>query len=425
MRLLHLRWLTLPLRLEGARRPLPLGPLVLGGQPWEPGTVLDADGAATRLGVRRGQPLAVAHRLAPEATFLPADPAHYRAAMERALDALAAFTPALEGEVDPAGPTFGRALLGIEGLERLWGDEPTLVGRVAAALAPLLPGPPRAGIGGTRFGAGVAAAVAGPPVGERLVPAERPPLAIVPTGGPKVEAAFLAPLPIRLLPADAAARERFRLLGLARIGDLAALPRSSVVARFGPLGGVLHDLASGHDGRALVPRRPVDRLRAEAGLDPPVETFEPLRFVLRDLCAVLCAQLAARGSGATVATLELFPERGPGRRLVQALPEPVARAPLVERILVARLEAAKPPGPVARLGLELDGRTPESGTQLGLFTPQSAQADRLAWQLAGLTLRFGAGRLWRAALGDPEAALPEDRVAWRAAAPASEEGTRR
>ncbi|MGH2467769.1 MAG: hypothetical protein ACRDGL_08580, partial [Candidatus Limnocylindrales bacterium] len=84
----------------------------MGGQPWEPGTVLDADGAATRLGVRRGQALAVAHRLAPEATFLPADPAHYRAAMERALDALAAFTPALEAEVDPAAPTFGRALLG-------------------------------------------------------------------------------------------------------------------------------------------------------------------------------------------------------------------------------------------------------------------------------------------------------------------------
>src|SRR5574337_1624750 len=107
MRLLHLRWPTLPLRLEGVRRPLPLGPLVLGGQPWEPGLVLDADPAAARLGVRRGQALAVAHRLAPEATFLPADPDRYRTAMERALDALAAFTPALEGEVDPA--EIGRA----------------------------------------------------------------------------------------------------------------------------------------------------------------------------------------------------------------------------------------------------------------------------------------------------------------------------
>lgn len=415
MRLLHLRWPTLALRLEDARHPLPLGPLVLGGRPWEPGTVLDADPAAARLGVRRGQELAVAHRLAPEATFLAADADGYRAAMEQALEALAAFTPTLEGETDPAAPTFGRALLGIEGLERLWGDERTLLGRIVAATAPILPGPPRAGIAGTRFGAGVAAAIAWPPIGERLAPADRPPLTIVPAGGTEVEAAFLAPLPIRLLPADAAARERFRLLGLSRIGDLAALPRSAVVARFGPPGGELHDLASGRDGRRVAPRRPVDRLRAEAGLEPAVETLEPLRFVLHDLCAVLCAQLAAGGAGATTAILELTPERGPALRLVQALPEPVAHAPLVERILVARLEAEAPAEPIARLALELDGRTPEAGTQLGAFTPQSARADQLAWQLAGLALRFGPGRLWRASLGDPEAPLSEDRVIWQAA----------
>ena len=426
MRLLHLRWPTLALRLEGDRHPLPLGPLVLGGQPWEPGLVLDADPAAARLGVRRGQALAVAHRLAPEATFLPADPDRYRSAMERALDALAAFAPALEGEVDPAAPTFGRVLLGIEGLERLWGSEPTLVRRAATALAPLLPGPPRAGIASTRFGAGVAAAIARPLIGERLAPADRPPLTIVPAGGAGsaegagsavAEAAFLAPLPIRLLPADEAARERFRLLGLGRIGDLAALPRSAVMARFGAAGGELHDLASGRDRRTLVPRRPVDHLRATVELEPPVETLEPLRFVLRDLCAALCAQLAARGAGATTAILELVPAQGPAERLVQALPEPTAHAPLIERILVDRLAGLTPSGPIARLALELDGRTPQQGTQLGLLTPQSAQADRLAWQLAGLALRFGADRLWRAALGDPEAPLPEDRVVWRAAVP--------
>jgi protein ImuB len=417
MRLLHLRWPDLCLRLEDARQPLPLGPLVLGGHPWEPGSVIEADRVATRLGVRRGQSLAVAHRLAPEATFLPADPPAYRAAMEQALDALAAFTPSLEGEADPSAPAFGRVLLGIEGLERLWGDEPTLVRRIATAIAPLLPGPPRAGIAGTRFGAGVAAAVAGPPVGERLAPADRPSLVVVPDGGPTAEAAFLAPLPIRLLPADEAARERFRTLGLIRIGDLARLPRSAVVARFGPTGGDLHDLASGRDGRLLVPRRPTDRLRAEAELEPPVAMLEPLRFVLHDLCAVLCAQLAARGAGATGAVLELTPERGPLIRLVQPLPEPVAHGPLVERVLVDRLQAAQLSGPVARLSLELDGRRPEAGVQLGLFTPQSAQADRLRWQLLGLTLRFGEGRLWGAAMDDPEAPLPEGRVTWRPAAP--------
>jgi protein ImuB len=382
-------------------------PLVLGGQPWEPGAVLDRSPAAARLGVRPGQPLGSAHKFVPEATFLPADGSAYRAAFEAALDALAAFTPALEGEADPAAPAFGRALLGIEGLDRLWGDETTLAARVAAALEPLLPVAPRAGIGNTRFGAAVAAGLARDAT-----------LTIIPPGGAGEEAAFLAPLPIGLLPAPQL-QPRLALFGLRRMGELAALPRSAVVARFGTLGGELHDLVRGLDGRPLVPRRPIERLRADAELDPPVEGLESLRFVLHHLAGALCAQLAARGAGAARAILELELEGAAGQgaplRIEQVLPEPVAIAELVERLLVARLEATVLPAPVTRLALELDGTAPQAGTQLGLFTPQSARADRLAWQLAGLAIRFGPQRLWRVALRDPEAPLPEERVAWTAA----------
>src|SRR3954470_9893928 len=84
MRLLHLLWPHLPLRLAKARAETtspdgtsaswPRGPIVLGGQPWTDGTVVDADPLARALGVRRGIPLGTAHRLAPEATFLGPDP---------------------------------------------------------------------------------------------------------------------------------------------------------------------------------------------------------------------------------------------------------------------------------------------------------------------------------------------------------------
>ena len=418
MRLLHLTWPNLSLRLELARLGLPwtpTTPLVLGGRPWDPGSVLDRSPAAARFGVRPGQPLGVAHRLVPEATFLEADPAAYAVAFEAVLEALAAFTPAIEGETDSTAPAFGRALLGIEGLDRLWGDEATLTARVRAAVAARLPAAPRAGIGNTRFGAAVAASMA----------RQAASLVTIPPGGATEEAAFLAPLPIRLLPAPEL-EGRFALFGLRRIGDLAALPRSAVVARFGTLGGELHDLARGLDGRPLRPRRPVERLRAEAELDPPVEQLESLRFVLHHLAGALCEQLAARGAGATRAVLELDLE-GPARptdrgtppdpappalRIEQVLPEPVAQAALVERLLVARLETTTLTAPVVRLALELDGRAPQAGSQLGLFTPQSANAARLDWQLASLAIRFGATSLWRVGLGDPEAALPEARTAW-------------
>ena len=408
MRLLYLDWPHLPLRIEAARtvgaEQLP-ELVVIGGQPWEPGNVLDCSPAARRLGVSRGQPLGTAHRLAPEARFLPADQDAYRDRMEAALDSLAAFTPALEGGTDPAAEGFGQVLLGIEGLHRLWGDEPTLAARVARAVEPRLPGAPRAGIGNTRFGAQVAAVV-GAARGAAHVEA-------IPAGGAAAEAAYLARLPIRLLPADDDTRERLRVFGLTRIGELAVLSRSAVLARFGEHGGMLHDLSRGLDGRPLRPRRPVERLRAEAELEPPVEELEPLRFVLRSLCGALCEQLTARGAGAGRQVLELELEGAPPMRIEQPLPEPVAVPELLERLLLARLTATPPAAPVSRLALELHGAAPQAGQQLGLFAPQLARAARLDWQLAGLAIRFGADRLLCARILDPEATLPEARVEWR------------
>jgi len=429
MRLLYLDWPHLPLRLELERQPLAAALIVLGGQAWDPGVVLDCSAAAARLGVRRGQPLGSAHNLVPEATFLPADRELYAESMEAALRRIGDLAPAVEGTTDPDASAFGQVFVGIEGLARLWGTEPVLVERAMALVAPILPGRPRAGVGNTRFGAQVAAVVgaagSGTPQGSGTragsgqdIAAPAPShLTTIPVGDHRVEAAFLAPLPIGLLPAEPAVRERFRMFGLTRIGELAALDRSAVVARFGEPGGTLHDLARGLDGRPLRPRRPVEHLRAEVQLDPPVDTLEPLRFVLRHLCGALCEQLAARGAGAARATLDVVPERGEPVRYEQALPEPAAAAELLERLLMARLEAAPPMGSVERLRLELDGTAPAAGQQLGLFTPQLARAAHLDWQLAGLAIRFGADRLLRATLLDPDAPVAADRFAWAAAGP--------
>ncbi|MEO6349434.1 MAG: hypothetical protein ABIP53_02185 [Candidatus Limnocylindrales bacterium] len=403
MRFLYLDWPHLAYRLEAARAPkeAPLQDLVVvGGQPWEPGAVLDCSPAASHLGVVRAQPLGTAHRLVPEAQFVAADRGHYRERMEAALDALAAFTPSVEADSAPEGRRFGQILLGIEGLHRLWGDDRPLTARVVQMVQPLLPGEPRVGIGNTRFGAQVAAVIG------------RGKLEVIPAGDVAAEAEYLAPLSILLLPANDDTRERLRVFGLTRIGEYAALARSAVIARFGEHGGVLHDLARGMDGRPLRPRRPVERLRAEAELEPPVENVEPLRFVLRNLCGALCDQLAARGAGATRALLVLDVERGERVELEQALPEPAASADLLERLLAARLTQSLPRSPVTRLTIELRGEQVVSGQQLGLFAPQLARAARLDWQLTGLALRFGADRILRARIVDPEATVPESRIGW-------------
>ncbi|MEX1334168.1 MAG: hypothetical protein AB1Z66_02590 [Candidatus Limnocylindrales bacterium] len=408
MRLLYLDWPHLPLRLALGRDPGADETVVLGGRPWDPGPVLDRSPAAGALGVRRGQPLGTAHSLVPEALFLPLDPAGLANPFEAALDALNALAPAVEGEVDPADPRFGRVFIGIEGLGRLWGDEPALVERALAIVEPLLPGPPRVGIGNTRFGAGVAARIGS---GVDAIPA----------GGRREEAAFLAPLPLTLLPAEPGVHERLRVLGLETMGQLAALDHSAVVARFGPAGAEMHDLVRGMDRRPLRPRRPLERLGADVELEPPAGELEALRFVLHHLCTTLCEQLAARGAGAARAALTLSlerPQHDPGSRAMayeQALPEPSSAAELLERLLMARIEADPPSAPVERLALQLDGTAPEAGQQLTLFDRQGAHAARLEWQLASLAIRFGEDRILRATTADTDDPIAERRFDWHGA----------
>ena len=274
---------------------------------------------------------------------------------------------------------------------------------------------PRAGIAGTRFAAGLAAAT-GP--GPSAMPA-----ILVPPGG---DAAFLVPFPASVLSRDPEVRGRLARFGLVTIGAVAALPRSALVTRFGVAeGGRLHDRANGRETDPFRPRRAPERLALALALDEAVTGLDALRFVLRRLAGALAAQLDARGEAAGRArlTATLDPTFAPGRLpdpgaglptavVTQRLPEPTADPEALERLLVERLEREPPRAPVVRLELELLDVVPAAGHQLTLFVPQANAASRLGWQLARLAVRFGEGRVGRVALADPEAPLPETRWTW-------------
>ena len=409
MRLLHLYWPHLPIRLARHRHSgsFPTDrPVVLGGQPWTDGLVIDADPAARALGVRRGIPLGSAHRLAPEAAFLEPEIEADTAAVEAAFETLARFSPGLAGTADPTDPAFGLIELQADGLDRLWGPDAVLVGRLVEALATTLPGAPRPGIAGTRFAATVAAGHAEPAVAR-----------IVEPGG---DAHFLAPLPASLLSPDPDVRARLARFGLRRIGAVAELPRSALVARFGEEGGRLHARSRGEEIERFVPRRAPERLVLALPIDPPVAETESLRFVLHRLAGALAAQVDARGMAAARATLRLtlelaFARAGTPETIVvdQRFPEPTADADAIERLLLARLEGTPPPAAVERLELELAGVEPAAGQQLPLFVPQAARTAKLGWQLARLALTFGEDRVRKVAVTDPDAPLPERRWSWR------------
>jgi hypothetical protein len=368
-------------------------------------------------------PLGSAHRLVPEAFFIDPDPDADRTTIEAAFEALAAFSPGIAGSADPLDPGFGLFEVQVDGLEPLWGPEPVLIERLVEALGRALAMPRgsattgrtpevgpggdiRVGVAGTRFATTIAAVRARP---------DRP--VIVPPGG---EADFLAPHPSGLLTPDIDVRARLTRFGLRRIGAVAELARSALVARFGEEGARIHARARGEELEPFRPRRAPERLVLALPIEPAVEDLEPLRFVLHRLAGALTQQLGARGLAASRAHLHLdldlaFARAGTPAVLdvEQRFPEPTADAEAIERLLFARLERTPPPAAVARLGLELDGTAPATGQQLPLFTPQAARGARLDWQLARLALTFGEDRVRRVDLVDPEAPLPEMRWTWR------------
>ncbi len=302
----------------------------------------------------------------------------------------------------------GVALVDVTGLGPSLGDERRIAARAVALVREVAPLPVRAGIGDNRWLAALAARLARPSRPE--APAA---FLALPAGAVAVRHA-LAALPLVLLPAEPETRQRLALFGLTTLGELAGLPRSAVGAQFGRDGERLQALARGEDPRPLVPRRRPECLVTRATFEPPVDGVGGAALALRRCCAELCDRLRARHLAPGRATLTLELDGAPRLAIELAFPEPALEPDWIARLLLTRLEQAArarrgveaEPG-VAAIGLVFDRLSDPASRQLAAFTVQAARWEELRWELERLAARFGEGRLWRARVDRPAAALPE------------------
>ncbi len=241
---------------------------------------------------------------------------------ERMLDALDDLSPRVEA-VD-----IGVALVDVTGLEPMWGPERRIAARAVMLTRAVAPLGTRCGVGDNRWLATLAA---------RLARFERPD---APVAFHVLPREALRDLPLTLLPADAATRQRFTLFGLTRMSQLADLPRTAVGAQFGVSGERLQALARGHDPRPIVPRRRPERVETRASFEPPLDGIGAVGLTLRRLAAELCEQLRARHLAPGRATLVLMLEDAPALRVAQPFPQPVLEPDWIARLLLSRLEAA-------------------------------------------------------------------------------------
>lgn len=220
------------------------------------------------------------------------------------------------------------------------------------------------------------------------------------------EAQTLAPLPLTVLELDSAQSQTFAAWGVHTLGQLAALPLKSLIARIGQDGHRLHMMARGAYEHLLVPEElPVDApLIEHVELEHPVELLEPLLFLLSRVLEQLMDRANERALAiASVETCLVLDdtERSEHCRTVRpALPERNCHTLL--KLIQLDLDLHPPRSGVVAFTMRAQPARPQKAQQ-GLFAPQSPEAGHLEVLLARLRKLVGETRVGSAELLDTHA----------------------
>ena len=298
--------------------------------------------AARSLGVRRGMKIRHAQALAPALTVVEDNPDRDG----RMFTALAASFDDVASSVEVLRP--GLVVVDVAAAGAFHGGE-------GVATEMLIDAASRRGIDAV---AGVADEIATALIATRFS-------AVVPPGS---SAEFLAARPLRVLlaeislGADPQTVTELGQLGIATLGDLAAVPSTAMSTRFGAAGMHLHRVARAAPDRRVAPELPVADLAVAVTPEEPIERVDAAAFAARALAAGLHERL--REAGRNCLRLKVVAELTSGER--------------VERVW----------------------RTREALTE-------SATADRVRWQLDGWLTGGGAGAIASLILEPLELAEPE------------------
>jgi len=324
-------------------------PLVVGGRPDERGVVTSASYEARRHGVRSAMPTAQALRLVPGLKIVPPDWPRIRQCSRDVMAVLEQFGPLEKMSVDEAyvdvGEWDGAAAVA-----------PAAVARAVFERVPAETGLPcSVGLATSKLVAKVASDF-NKPRGLTIVP-------------PGDEAAFLAPLPARVIwgigPRTAA---RLAALGIHTCGELAAADLERLRGAFGREAEKLTRRARGIDERPVEPDHgPPKSISQEWTFSRDVADAEVLRERLREMAAEVAADLQKRNLLAHTVRVKFrapdFTTFTRQRSLEIGIDDAEALYRLAAAIWAEHWPAGKP---MRLLGVAAAGLVPGEGRQLGL-----------------------------------------------------------
>lgn len=364
-------------------------PLVIGGQPWEKGTVYCCSPEALREGVHRDMPLRQAEQLCPQAIFLPINEERYQEIHRQLLKALAPFSPIVETV------ELGQVCLEASGLKRLYGPDQKLARSIRDVIKRETNLLSQVGIASNRFVAEVAA---------QLATYSKP--QVIPKGE---EQTFLAPLPIYFLPASEQTKRFLAILGIKTIGQVAQMAKDALSKQFGAEGVFIHDLALGYDNRPLSPTTEELALRGRISFEDPVFDLTILKANIERAVSDLAVLLRRDGRKGQGIVLELILEDGrslqTGTHLKEATSDP---ARITQRVgsLLASLDFK---AGVTEAVVHLFPLRPfhDGIRQLGLFGYlQKAKKERMKQVVRRINEIMGGGTVRSASELGPPSPIP-------------------
>jgi DNA polymerase IV len=388
---------------ELLRRPELRGrPVVVGGT-GRRGVVAAASYEARRYGVFSAMPSMRARRLCPDAVFLPGDYDAYAAASAKVFDVFRSFTPHVESI------SLDEAFLDVTGSVRLFAAGSSCSEGAGVALARRVRGEVNkrtrltcsVGVAPNMFLAKMASVEAKPKAGPHGVEPGPGVFEIRPGG----EIEFLHPLPVRRLwGVGPATYERLSRLGVATIGDLAAVSPVALRGVVGPAAATrLVELAGGIDDRRVDSERPIKSVSHEETFAFDLYGRDDVRTELARLADGVASRLRADGLAARTISLKVRDATFRTITRARTLPGPVDSATAIADTVFGLFDKVTPSGGVRLLGVAAS-RFSEPAEQLQL--DGLGDGRKPLWSDASRAIDRVRGRFGGTAIGPASALSP-------------------
>lgn len=205
---------------------------------------------------------------------------------------------------------------------------------------------------------------------------------------------FIRSLPIKALEPGPKISHILKKWGIRTAGDFLRLSREEVTARLGPEALELFKRASTQTFRPLNLFQPSETFEETFDFENPVESLQPLLFIVRRFLEQLSHRLALSGFVAETLFLRLlFAETDPYERLFR-IPSPTREVDTLFRMVHTHLETLKTADPIQAIKLAV-APSPSQQQQLGLFENTLRNPNAFYEMLGRLGGLLGADRIGR------------------------------